>query len=90
MRLSAIGSKTKAIQGTRTYIAPETLKKAWRDLLDETDGTTLMVTSNGVARFVLDIVSHAGVARKLKTGAYGIVEGSGDDWRIRDWNIRPR
>lgn len=65
------------------------LRESWRALLADTTGTELIVTSNGIARFLLDVAEHDGVARKLKTGAYGVLEGSGEHWRVTDWNLRP-
>jgi len=55
---------------------------------------TLVVTSNGTARFILDIAAHEqGLPRKLRTGAYGIVDicggASGDMAVILSWDIRP-
>jgi broad specificity phosphatase PhoE len=70
-------------------VDPAALRQAWRDLLNDTKGTELIVTSNGIARFVLDEVVHDGAERKLKTGAYGVLEGSGDVWRVIRWNVRP-
>ena len=78
-----------AIVPSGWQVDPDALTSAWRDLLGAATGTVLIVTSNGVARFVLDVAAHDGVARKLKTGAYGRLEGEGEDWRVRDWNIRP-
>lgn len=70
-------------------VNPASLRQAWRKLLTDATGCELIVTSNGVARFVLDVADHKGVPRKLKTGAYGILDGQGDDWRVVAWNIRP-
>ncbi|MEL6688371.1 MAG: histidine phosphatase family protein [Pseudomonadota bacterium] len=70
-------------------IDPDQIRQDWRDILEKAQGTTLIVTSNGVARFLLDIASHNGVDRKLKTGAYGCLEERADSWHITDWNVRP-
>ena len=58
-------------------------------MLSELSGTTLIVTSNGIARFLLDVADHDGIDRKLKTGAYGRLENDGSGWTITEWNIRP-
>ncbi|MGB6228939.1 MAG: histidine phosphatase family protein, partial [Litorimonas sp.] len=71
------------------HVDPAALRQAWHDLLADAKDTTLIVTSNGVARFVLDVAEHDGAERKLKTGAYGILQGSGDVWRVTEWNVRP-
>ncbi len=70
-------------------IDPQAVRNGWRTLLQDLKGTVLIVTSNGVARFLLDIADHDGVDRKLKTGAYGVLEGENETWRITDWNVRP-
>lgn len=56
--------------------------------------TTLVVTSNGIARFAPYITnsfekftqSHS---IKLKTGSYGTLLFSNGKWKIEDWNIVP-
>lgn len=70
-------------------VDPFALRQVWREILAEASKTELIVTSNGVARFVLDVAQHQGVERKLKTGAYGILDGSGENWHVTAWNIRP-
>ena len=78
-------------------VDPPALIAAWAGLfsraarLDENDDV-LVVTSNGVARFALDaaIVSPHGMARKLKTGAWGEVEVMDNgEAIITRWNERP-
>lgn len=56
-------------------------------------GPVLMVTSNGIARFALQIASQP-VAQnfplKLSTGAYGVLElNTSGRITAQDWNIRP-
>ena len=55
------------------------------------DATALVVTSNGIARFLPDVVGRtpADLDRKLKTGAWGTVQISGAETCILDWNVRP-
>lgn len=65
------------------------IKSDWADILADAIGTTLVVTSNGIARFALDIVHHDGAVRKLKTGAYGILEERTEGWHVTAWNVRP-
>ena len=70
------------------------LIRGWHALFagSQPDGNTLIVTSNGIARFAL--LAVAGAAHdhrlKLKTGAYGIVrtDTSGSP-HIAAWNLRP-
>ena len=50
----------------------------------------LVVTSNGTARFLLDVVKNGGEAeRKLRTGSYGIIALSDTGPELEGWNIRP-
>ena len=73
------------------------IKRAWRDLLrsiasDDSAGPVLIVTSNGIARFVLDVVTkfeREPDSIKLKTGAYGRIRTSGADVTLVSWNVRP-
>lgn len=72
---------------------------AWREFVERVaeelpDGTILLVTSNGAARFALAALglklgeNRAGV--KFRTGSYGVVQvGSGADFRLLGWDIRP-
>ncbi|MEL6859700.1 MAG: histidine phosphatase family protein [Pseudomonadota bacterium] len=78
-------------------VDPERLKRAWRDLIGSTstDRPTepvLIVTSNGIARFVLDAVTKFEAqpdSIKLKTGAYGHLRVSGETVTLINWNMRP-
>lgn len=78
-------------------VNPDEIKRAWQDLLrscaaDDAAGPILVVTSNGIARFVLDIVTkfeREPDSIKLKTGAYGHIRTSGDDVTLVNWNVRP-
>ena len=74
-------------------VDPDGLRSAWRDILRQAASQatdTIAVTSNGVARFALDIIDGAdGQPLKLKTGAYGIIDVEPDPPRLVDWNTRP-
>jgi broad specificity phosphatase PhoE len=64
---------------------------AWRSLFGEDGGPTLLVTSNGAARFAL---LAAGLQRtgglKLATGSYGILHRKPDGTvALAGWNLRP-
>lgn len=56
-------------------------------------GPVLIVTSNGIARFALQIAKaepSTTYPLKLSTGAYGILEiAKSGDVTVRDWNVRP-
>lgn len=89
--------ETEAIPPHGWEIEPEKIRAAWADFLatlsqSESDKPVLIVTSNGIARFVLDVLAHDGerpASIKLKTGAYGMIETSEKTPVLRDWNIRP-
>jgi len=73
-------------------VDPEGLRKDWVAFLATCSRTTdtLVITSNGVARFLLDVVERAGSEdRKLRTGSYGIVKLSDRGPKLETWNVRP-
>lgn len=65
-----------------------------QDILAHKAGqTTLVVTSNGVARFAPHILpSFDGFAAqhniKLSTGACGVFVHNGQQWQVKAWNVR--
>lgn len=65
--------------------------RGWRALLAEATGDVLVVTSNGAARFVFAVDSALvpPAQRKLRTGAFGLIEQSDRDWRLSCWDRRP-
>jgi len=73
---------------------PVEILARWKEFLNECvenykNETVLVVTSNGIARFLLPLTENgAACPPKLKTGAYGLLEYHGD-WHVKDWNIRP-
>ncbi|MAV24582.1 MAG: hypothetical protein CMQ05_00500, partial [Gammaproteobacteria bacterium] len=46
-------------------VDPDEIRSDWQNILSELSGTTLIVTSNGIARFLLDVADNDGVDRKL-------------------------
>ena len=78
-------------------VDPEGIKAAWKQLIGSLAKETatdrvLIVTSNGVARFLLDAVTAFETepqSIKLKTGAYGHIRTSGDEVKLMAWNVRP-
>ena len=89
--------ETEAIPPQGWDIEPDKIRTAWSDFLatlakSNSGCPILIVTSNGIARFVLDVVQHDGArpkSIKLKTGAYGLLETSPGRPVLRSWNIRP-
>lgn len=73
-------------------VDPDALIGNWQetfhDLRDE-PGDHLIVTSNGIARFALAAAGAARQDAKLKTGAWGVVEVTGQDVSVLAWNVRP-
>ncbi len=57
-------------------------RKAWREFI-RTDATTLLITSNGAARFAR--IALGLPPAKLRTGAYGEIR----DGKMAGWDIRP-
>jgi probable phosphoglycerate mutase len=73
---------------------PENIIANWKDFLTRCETefknkTILVVTSNGIARFVLNLAQNGDTCPlKLSTGAYGILKYD-TNWTVTDWNIRP-
>ena len=78
-------------------VSPDDLIAEWASLLDSLCGPiswppVLIVTSNGIARFVLDAVIKVQCeldSIKLKTGAYGLIRSDADGATLLEWNVRP-
>lgn len=81
---------------TDWHVDVDGIRDGWRHLLaraaclPEAD-KALVVTSNGIARFLPEVVDEApaGLDRKLKTGAWGEVTVAPSGSRILNWNQRP-
>ena len=74
-------------------VKPDQIKADWTDFLAahaNLSEDTLLVTSNGTARFLFDVTDQTGAfERKLKTGAYGVIDYLNGYPVITAWNIRP-
>jgi probable phosphoglycerate mutase len=68
-------------------VAAEVRMAAWRGLLlASDDGSALVFTSGGAARFApLALGMRPAGGLKLRTGAYGVIE----DGRLVAWDLRP-
>lgn len=102
--LARIGADALAAWDLRAEAPPgwivdaDARQAAWRDLFathsaDET-AATLLVTSNGAARFALradpSLVSAALENLKLSTGAYGVIRRQADGTlHVQEWGRRP-
>lgn len=77
-------------------VDPAALRAGWRALLARAaelpeTATALIVTSNGIARFLPDVVQEvpANLDRKLKTGAWGELIVTSARSQLLTWNQRP-
>lgn len=75
---------------------PDRIRLGWRGLLERAAtlaaaDAVLIVTSNGIARFLPDLADSAppGLERKLATGAWGEILVAGGARHILSWNERP-
>jgi len=76
------------------HVDPAQIRADWSAFLKEmsnTPGDVLIVTSNGIARFVLDVVDDItckAPSIKLATAAFGIISCDGDTTTLTDWNVK--
>jgi len=76
------------------HVNPDQIRADWRAFLKEmaqTPGDVLVVTSNGIARFVLDVVDNRTCevpSIKLATAAFGIISCVGNATTVTHWNIK--
>ncbi len=84
---------TAAIPPADWDVDPNQIRQDWIEFFARCDRTanTLVVTSNGVARFILDVVAGVGqdVPRKLRTGSYGVIALNPTGPKLNAWNVRP-
>ncbi len=71
----------------------EALIKAWTGFFDDhrnDGGDILVVTSNGIARFVLDAIKGVDpdAPRKLRTAAFGLAELNKEKTELLYWDRR--
>jgi len=88
----------KAIVPEGWKFDPKACIENWKNfanhiVTDEQD-TIMVVTSNGIARFVPHITDNfdefaTNHKIKLSTGALAILEFKDDNWVIKNWNIKP-
>ena len=77
-----------------------TMINKWREFLaciakEYCGHTTLVITSNGVARFLLYLTlqkqgAYGFPGFKLSTGALAVIHQQGADWNVAQWNITPK
>lgn len=69
------------------------LKQFLHDIVhDESSNTALVVTSNGIARFFVDLISNQDEVRskgiKISTGAVCLLEWAENAWFATSWNMK--
>lgn len=77
-------------------IDPDQIILNWQNFANglEVGGTTLVITSNGIARFAPHITGEFETFRahhnlKIATGALCVLERNETKWAVKGWNIRP-
>ncbi len=80
-------------------VNPDEIIENWKQFADQIcahddNETVLVVTSNGIARFVPHITGdfeefQAEHNIKLSTGALGILKHEDNRWSVKEWNIKP-
>ena len=83
----------KAIPPDEWNVNPKDLILSWKSFLleqAEHEEDTLVVTSNGIARFAIDAVDEIATdaPRKLRTAAYGIIDIENGHSKLTAWDIR--
>ena len=73
---------------------PAAITAMWRAFLVDcahryAGKTVAVVTSNGIARFVLPLLPPMQHNPKLATACYGLLTHDGGEWSLQGWNIRP-
>jgi 2,3-bisphosphoglycerate-dependent phosphoglycerate mutase len=78
-------------------VDPAAITANWVDFANglSSGTTTLVVTSNGIARFVPHITGDFASFRaahniKISTGALCVFENSGSGWTCTGWNVKPK
>lgn len=75
---------------------PQRIAGDWRQFATNLPSgtTTLVVTSNGIARFAARLTDdfedfRKKHALKISTGAVCVLESDGSSWIVKDWNLKP-
>ena len=93
-RQSIVDWDTKALVPDGWKVDPDQIRADWRAFLEEmakTPGDVLVVTSNGIARFCLNVVDHIACEEpplKLATAAFGIITCNSEGFTIEGWNLK--
>lgn len=84
---------SEAIPPQGWQVDPAALRQSWSNFFkahSDNNEDILVVTSNGVARFVLDVVSGVNMdtPRKLRTAAFGVVTFEAGKAILKSWDER--
>jgi probable phosphoglycerate mutase len=81
-------------------VKPDQIIEAWHELAKQcreknSGKTTMVVTSNGIARFSPHITGDfegfcKNYSIKISTGAICVFEFDGNSWKVCDWNVKPK
>ncbi|CAM3793091.1 histidine phosphatase family protein [Litorimonas haliclonae] len=71
-------------------IDPKYYRTHWAKFIASLESpNTVVVTSNGVARFLLDALSLTVETRKMKTGGVSKLNEVNGNWTLQYWGVRP-
>lgn len=88
----------KAIVPEGWNFDPQACIENWKNfakhIIEDPHDTTMVVTSNGIARFAPYLAGNFEEFAnnnkiKLSTGALGILEFDNGNWIVKDWNVKP-
>ena len=85
---------TRALVPRGWHVDPDKIRKNWQEFfieMSKTSGDVLVVTSNGIARFCLDVIDHIACDTpplKLSTAAFGIVTYDKGKVVLEGWNLK--
>lgn len=82
----------KALPPNGWILNPHKIIQSWKLFFNDTSndgGDILVVTSNGIARFIYEAVHmvETDVVRKLNTASFGVVEIKNNISTLKSWNI---
>lgn len=81
----------RAIPPVGWHVNPEKIIQDWMDFAKNCieNTTTLVVTSNGIARFASYILGGAPTLSKMRTGAISGLSYTDNAWKLDFWDVRP-
>jgi probable phosphoglycerate mutase len=84
------GWEDNTVVPTGWNVDPQYYRTHWAKFIATLEAqSTLVVTSNGVARFLLDALSLQVEDRKMKTGSVSKLTRVDGKWELQFWGLRP-